>query len=294
MNRPGAPSASRPMGAERAIIARMSNLEEHSAWRSGICRINGIDVHYRRSGGDKPPLVALHGLIGSGACLLPLARALIDFDVILPDARGHGGSSAPSNGYMYSNLAADVVGLIETLALKTPMLVGHSMGGLTAAVVASQLGPLLKAVALIDPTFISPEWQREVYESDVAAEHRQSLKSAKDDLLAQARRRNPERSREVIEHLVDARLLTSPDAFEVLTPPNPDWRQLVQDIRVPTLLLLGSRGVVSVDTASELQRLNPLLRYEFIPDAGHGMPYDDPERVGKAVSAFAAGSFVEK
>lgn len=267
----------------------MSSLEDDPAWRSGICQANGIDVHYRRSGGDKPPLVALHGLIGSGACLLPLARALADFDVILPDSRGHGGSSAPRTGYTYSNLAGDVVGLIGALALDAPVRVGHSMGGLTAAVVGSRLGSAIKAVALIDPTFISAQWQREVHESDIAAQHRQLQKSAREDLLAQARQRNPGRSAEVAEHLVDARLHTSPDAFEVLTPPNPDWRQLVQDIRVPTLLLLAGRGVVSVETASELQRLNPMLRYELIADAGHGMPYDDPDRVGTSVKAFAVG-----
>jgi len=92
----------------------------------------------------------------------------------------------------------------------------------------------------------------------------------------------------LIEYLVDARFHTSPNAFEVVTPPNPDWRKLVQGIRVPVLLLLASRGIVSIDTACELQRLNPLLRFEIIPDAGHGMPYDNPEQVGAAVSAFAA------
>lgn len=265
-------------------------MNKHRVWYSGICRVDGIDLHYRRSGGDKPPLVALHGLMGSGACLLPMARTWADFDVILPDARGHGGSSAPANGYLYGNLAGDVAGLIEGLALNSPMLVGHSMGGLTAAVVASQPGSAIKAVALIDPTFISPAWQREVYESGVATEHRQSLQRAKDDLLAEARRKNPGRTADMIEYLVDARLGTSPDAFEVLTPPNPDWRHLMGDIRVPTLLILGGRGIVSVDTAAELQRLNPLLRYELIPDAGHGMPYDDPERVGAIVSAFSAGA----
>jgi pimeloyl-ACP methyl ester carboxylesterase len=58
------------------------------------------------------PSIALHGLMGSGACLLPLARALADHDIILPDARGHGGSSSPPNGFLYSDLAGDVIGLI--------------------------------------------------------------------------------------------------------------------------------------------------------------------------------------
>lgn len=97
--------------------------------------------------------------MGSGACLSPLARSLEDdFDVVMPDARGHGRSSAPSEGYLYSHHAEDVHGLIEALELSDPVLLGHSMGGMTATVVASQLGSALRGVILVDPTFISPEW----------------------------------------------------------------------------------------------------------------------------------------
>ena len=268
----------------------MSNPGKPSpAGDGGTIRANGIDIHYRRTGGDKPPLVALHGLIGSGACLSYFAYALKDsFDVILPDARGHGGSSAPGHGYLYSDLAADVPGLIEELKLETPMLVGHSMGGMTAAVVASELGSAIRAVVLIEPTFISPAWQQEVYESNVAMEHQQMLQMTREDLLAQARLRNPARSEEMIQHLVDARLHTSLIAFDVLTPPNPDWRELMHHIEVPVLLVAGDRGVVSLETARELQRINPSLRYEPIPDAGHGLPYDKPEQLGAVVSAFLA------
>lgn len=266
----------------------MSEPEPHAAsWRSDMCHANGIDIHYRRTDTGNPPLVALHGLIGSGACLLPLAHRLEqDFDVILPDARGHGGSSAPASGYLYDDLAGDVLRLIDRLALPAPVLLGHSMGGMSAAVAASTPGSALTALVLIDPTFISPAWQQEVHESDIAAEHRQLLLSTRDELLAAARLRSPNRSPELTGHLVDARLRTSPAAFEVLTPPNPDWRELVRAISVPTLLLIGDRGIVSPETARELQSLNPLLRYDLIADAGHGLPYDEPERTGAAILAF--------
>lgn len=258
-----------------------------ASWRSGTCHANGIDIHYRRTDANKPPLVALHGLIGSGACLLALAHRLEkDFDVILPDARGHGGSSAPASGYLYADLAGDALGLIDRLALPAPVLVGHSMGGMAAAVAASTPGSKLAALVLIDPTFISPAWQQEVHESDIAAEHRQLLLSTRDELIAAARLRSPNRSAELIGHLVDARLRTSPSAFEVLTPPNPDWHELIRAISVPTLLLIGDRGVVSPETARELQSLNPLLRYELIANAGHGLPYDEPARCGGAILAF--------
>ena len=265
---------------------RLMHIEEHPVWHSGNCYVNGISVSYRRSGGRKPPLVALHGLIGSGTCLLPLARAVAGYDVVLPDSRGHGGSSAPEAGYGYADLAGDVVGLIEELKLDTPILLGHSMGGMTAALVAEALGPFVEAVILIDPTFISPELQREVYESDVRAEHQLLLQSTRDDLVSKARQRSPHRSAEMIQYLVDARLQTSVNAFEVLTPPNPDWRALVQAIKAPTLLVTADRGIVSRETARELQGLNPLIQHQHVADVGHGLPYDDPERLGSLLLPF--------
>ena len=256
-------------------------------WADGVCHVNGLEIHYLRTGGSKQPLIALHGLMGSGECLLPLARGLeTDFDVILPDARGHGGTSAPETGYLYEDLAADVIGLIRALNLDTPVLIGHSMGGMIAAIVAARLGPALKSVVLIDPTFISLEWQHEVYESGLEAQHREFLESSKIDLLAQASLRSPLRSQELIEFLVNARLQTCTSAFEVLCPPNPDFRDLVRLISVPTLLLVGEKGVVSREIAIELLDLQPSLTYEVIPDAGHGLPYDQPQQVGVAILSF--------
>lgn len=266
----------------------MKHDESHSMrWATGNCHVDGVDIHYIRTGGDLPPLVALHGLLGSGACLAPLARSLeSSFDVVLLDARGHGKSSAPSKGYLYSDLAGDVAGLVKELKLQAPILLGHSMGGMTAAVAAANLGPSIAGLVLVDPTFISPEWQREVFESDIAGDHRRSLMSERAELLAQARLRHPARSAEVQECLVDARLQTSLSAFEVLTPPNPDYCELVKHISAPILLVIGDRGVVSLETAGKLRALNPLLRYETIADVGHGIPYDKPAQLGAAILPF--------
>src|SRR5271157_2904247 len=71
-------------------------MDSMTNWMSGTCEANGVNIHYLRTGGYKPPLVLLHGLTGSGACWIPLARALEgEYDVLMPDARGHGSSSTP-------------------------------------------------------------------------------------------------------------------------------------------------------------------------------------------------------
>ena len=252
-----------------------------------ICDTGGVSIHYLRTGGSGPPLIFLHGLTGNGACWTPVARFLQGaFDVLMPDARGHGQSSAPLQGYRYDDHAGDMVGLIRGLGLTNPTLVGHSMGGMTAAVVASQLGGLIGGVILADPTFLTPQRQREVHDSDVADQHRRLLTRNKDELLADLRIRHPHRSSEMIELLAEARLQTSLHAFDVLTPPNPDYETLVSAIRVPILIVLGDTPVVSMETARHLQSLNPRVHIEQIQNAGHGLTYDQPERFASMVSSF--------
>ncbi len=258
-----------------------------TTWSSTVCETNGIRVHYLRTGSDKPPVILLHGLMGSGACWAPLARALEgDFDVIMPDARGHGRSSAPAHGYRYDDLASDVVGLIRGLELARPVVLGHSMGGMTAAVVASRGGGLLRRLVLVDPTFLSPERQREVHESDVAEQHRRALALEKSELVAQARARHPHRAAEILELQAEARLGTSVAAFEVLAPPNPDYRVVVSAIDVATLLVIGDSPVVTLEMATELRGINPRLRIEQIANAGHGLPFEQPERLAEVVASF--------
>ena len=258
-----------------------------TTWTSGLCETNGIRIHYLRTGSALPPVVLLHGLMGSGACWTPLARALEgEFDVVMPDARGHGGSSAPQHGYRYEDLASDVAGLIRTLGLPHPVLLGHSMGGMTAAVVAGRGPGILRGLVLVDPTFLSPARQREVYESDVADRHRQVLGSPRSELVAQARARHPHRSPELVEIQAEARSRTRLAAFDVLKPPAPAYRELTGAIDVPSLLVIGDSPVVTLDTAAELRSLTPHLRVEQIPDAGHGLPFEQPERLSEVVLSF--------
>ena len=258
-----------------------------TSWVREVCNANGIGIHYVRTGGAKPPAVLLHGLTGSGACWTPLARALEgEFDVVMPDARGHGGSSAPPRGYRYDDLATDVVGLIRGLELPRPVLIGHSMGGMTAAVVASRGAGLLRGVVLVDPTFLSPERQREVYASNVAEQHRRMLGLAKAELVAEARARHPHRTPEIVELQAEARLATSLAAFAVLAPPNPDYRALVRAFDLPALLVIGDSTVVTLDMASELLEINPRVRVAQLRDAGHGLPFDDPDRLAELTAAF--------
>jgi len=257
------------------------------SWPTSNADVNGVTISYLRTGGDMPPAILLHGLMGSGAGWTPVARLLeAELDAIMPDSRGHGRSSAPASGYRYPDLAADVAALIQGLGLSRLVLIGHSMGGMTAALAATRIGHLVRGLVLVDPTFLSSERQREVFGSDVAEQHGHALSLGRSALLEAALARHAHRSRELVELQVEARLNTSMAALDILRPPNPPYRELVTALEVPTLLVIGDKPVVTVDMASELCELNPRLRVDQVVDAGHGLPFDQPERLAQTILTF--------
>src|ERR1700719_2990387 len=121
-------------------------------WFSGDVGANGIRLHYYRTGGDKPPIVLSHGATDDGLCWTRVARALeADYDVIMPDARGHGLSEAPEEGYTAQARAADLAGLIGALELQKPAVGGHSMGAMTTFYLAATRPALVRCAILEDP-----------------------------------------------------------------------------------------------------------------------------------------------
>ena len=90
-------------------------------WTQHDLLVNGVRLHYYRTGhGDKPALVLVHGFSDNGLCWTPVARDLeADYDVIMPDMRGHGLSERVQLSDKV-DMAADVAGLIRALGLTRP------------------------------------------------------------------------------------------------------------------------------------------------------------------------------
>jgi pimeloyl-ACP methyl ester carboxylesterase len=106
-----------------------------------------------RVGGHGPAVVLLHGFGTSGDMWGHLASALIeDHTIIVPDLRGSGLSSKPDGGYDKKNLAADVVGVLDVLGVRTFELVTHDIGIMVGyAVVATYPERVSRWVAIDAP-----------------------------------------------------------------------------------------------------------------------------------------------
>ena len=93
--------------------------------------INGVNLNYEASGRGKA-IVCVHGYTGSSQDWAEQIAALSpNYRVVALDLRGHGKSEAPSSEEQYSVpiFADDVLGLLETLAIRKCCLIGHSLGG---------------------------------------------------------------------------------------------------------------------------------------------------------------------
>ena len=96
-----------------------------------------IPAHQLDGPTDAPALVLLASLGSDRRMWEPQAAALLDdFRIVRVDARGHGASDTPPGEYSITDLAEDVVELLDHLDLERVHLCGLSLGGLTALQVA--------------------------------------------------------------------------------------------------------------------------------------------------------------
>ncbi len=83
--------------------------------------------------GEGPELVLLHGIGSNASSWLPVVSELsAEFRLAMLDMRGHGQSSRPERGYLISDYARDLDAVLTALGLDRPLILGHSLGGMTA------------------------------------------------------------------------------------------------------------------------------------------------------------------
>ena len=111
--------------------------------------MSDITLAFERSGSG-PPLIILHGLFGSSRNWGTVAQCLTkSYSVDRVDLRNHGAS--PWHDTMdYLVMADDVKQFIEQHQLENPIVLGHSMGGKVAMVLAMRYPALVKALVVVD------------------------------------------------------------------------------------------------------------------------------------------------
>ncbi|MEU5091823.1 alpha/beta fold hydrolase [Streptomyces sp. NPDC021356] len=227
--------------------------------------VNGITLAYRAWGAqDAPPVVLLHCRGADGADWTPIARRLADGPhprrVYAPDLRGHGGSSRLGDrpgAYAHEALRDDVLGFLGALGVDRADVVGHSLGGAVAYLLAQRAPGLVRRLVLEDvpaPVPLDPP--------------------------------RPPAERPAGDLPYDWAMIRATDAQR--NAPDPAWGEHMHRITAPTLLVAGGpRSFVPQREITFLAGLIPNARVVTV-DAGHLVHEARPEEFLGVVEPFLA------
>jgi pimeloyl-ACP methyl ester carboxylesterase len=251
--------------------------------------------HVDLGGAGQPPLVVLHGLLGSSRNWQTAGRDLAPrWHVFAPDARNHG-KSPHADGMTYEILAEDVAAWMEEQGIARATFVGHSMGGKTAMLLACRRPELVERLVVVD---IAPkDYAWAAHRSEFAAMNQLDLGSLVSRAEAEMR----------FEALVPSLgmrkfLATNLERNEdgswrwianlpVLTAALPvvERNSLKDGDRYdgPTLFISGGRSqyVTPADHAA-IRRHFPRATFEVIAEAGHNPHLETREAFVRALRAF--------
>lgn len=120
--------------------------------------VKGVQLHYALEGTDGAPVVALSNSLSTDLRMWqPQMAALTSrYRVLRYDVRGHGRSAVAPAPYSAEMLADDLGGLIEGLGLGPVHVVGLSLGGMTAQMLAARRPELVRSLALVATTCRPP------------------------------------------------------------------------------------------------------------------------------------------
>ena len=288
----------------------MAGDAEADGWEEGDVVVDGIRIHYTRTGRSKPPVVLAHGALDDGLCWTRVARALeADFDVVMPDSRGHGRSDTGGGDYSSAARARDLSGVIRSLGLDRPVVGGHSMGADAALHLAAAHPDLIRGVFLEDPpmpTEGEPMFGGKVGErmgdSPKLLIRVQQLFALLPRFVVRpiARKLMPLVGPEEHEPWIESKRRVSKDFTTALAGGLDvfgDPFTALANIQAPTLLIRGDRelGAIVGDAAEARAReALPGIEVVHIDGANHDVRRSDYDAYMTAVQGFLARTLVDR
>lgn len=250
-----------------------------------------VVLSYLDSGTAGPVVVLLHGLAGSAQELVATAEALsARHRVLVLDQRGHGHSTRRPADVSREAYVGDVVALIEEAAAAGPVsVVGQSMGGHTALLLAAWQPQLVRRLLLIEagvgggspsgpaePGSWFASWPVPFTSRQAAIDHLGATPIARawaDDLQERDGGYWPRFDADVMQAVMEPVAQIARWA---------EWQQ----VRAPTLLVRGEHGSMDAAEVERMLATRPATSTAVVPDAAHDVHLDEPSECVRLLRGF--------
>ncbi|RUO19320.1 hypothetical protein CWE08_10115 [Aliidiomarina iranensis] len=249
-------------------------------------------------------LLGLHGWLDNAASFAPLAPHLENFHCRFLDFPGHGHSGHRASGswYYFTEYVADVVAFIEAEDIHDLHLVGHSMGGYVAQLVATICPERVSKLTLIEAFGLYISTQGDVVahlQNAIAARKRLAEKSApvypNSERLVKLRAEKSELSEDLARLIVERNL--QPEGSGVTWRIDPRVRlaspirftethatDMLKHIKCPVQLILGNTGTPElVQAVAAWQGCVPQLQVHTL-QGGHHVHMQQPGEVAQLIN----------
>jgi 3-oxoadipate enol-lactonase len=241
--------------------------------------------------GDGPPLVLLHGLADTHELWRHQVPILSTrYTTIAVDHFGHGRSPLPPGPLNTPVMADGIATLLDRLGLGPAVVVGLSMGGGVAQVLALRRPDLVRALVLVSTSSDFPPATRERFVARAAVAEREGMAAVVDTTVPRwfteaymaAHPDEVALTRETV-------LANDPVAFAAASRANAvrDWSDRLGEIRCPVLFIGGDGDPADArrSAATYRDRL-PDVRIEIVDGVSHLVPVESPERFNRLLLGF--------
>ena len=256
-------------------------------------------LHYLEwRAGRTPTLIALHGNSANAWWWRPIAEALGDGSprLIALDQRGHGDSEwVRPPAYAPKHYAADLDRLIADLAIDRPIIVGHSMGGMSALAFGVAYPRRAAAIVVIDSAITSTDRRNRFlrrlqslpfvnYPDLETALARFRLMPREGDIAPQIL---AEIARQSLAPAADGRWSMKFDRESFFGSDGIDVAAAIAQVEIPILLIRAAQSrIMMAEAAERAVASNPKARLVTIPNAHHHVILERPAEVAAALADF--------
>jgi len=236
-------------------------------------KLNGTQLYFEVHGTGEP-LLLLHGFSGSSQDWTAVASEWrSQFQLIVPDLRGHGRSGTLSKPFRHQAAAVDILALLDHLKIDACKGLGMSCGGNILLHLATMQPERVKAMVLVSATPYFPAQARPImraYPKNVPEQQWEFL-----------RRSHPGGDAQIQALLASTQAFADSYDDMSFTPPQ------LATIRARTLVVQGDRDALyPVELSVEMAKAIPLSSLWIVPNGGHGPVIGErwPEFLATAVS----------
>jgi epoxide hydrolase 4 len=278
-------------------------------WQHRDIITNGIRMHYVTQG-EGPLVVLLHGFPEfwySWRYQIPVL-AEYGYRVVAPDLRGYNESDKPRKGYDMGTLLLDIVGLIQGLGYEKAIIVGHDWGGALAWSFAIRYHAMTERLVVLNMAHpgammrefrtlkqLRKSWYIFAFQLPWLPEylllrnHARAIGRLIREAALQKGAFPDEETAKYQQAMSQPGSMTAALNYyrQVFRRLPTSYTGGTYDVNVPTLLIWGEHDIaLGIELTTGLERWVKLLEFRPIPDSGHWVQQEQPQKVNQYILDF--------